>query len=377
MTPTNELTAEVDSARPGGRRRTGAVAMIASAASVVATIGGAAVVFSPDRSGTGPPPAAPAESVAPPPGFEFVGFGHAAIAVPKGWARNALECEAPRKDTVIIDLGGVRDCGVARPAGVESVSLWTGTPTEAARATAVEIEGVVGERTATDCRRDNFGVATICTSSVHFPSLGLTFTADSSTSAAEVDRVLARIRMVPDRVGIPGHWTGRGGRVPQAAFVEALERDGLVARIETKLVRLAEAGTVLATSPPAGELVRPGDVVTVTVAAEPSGPADEVIVGIRAQDPKGNYGNGLSDEQVRDGGTLEVGVGDLIWAYGKGKNSREIAGSADGASLTAYKRGPNLGRSWKATSPGRSEVTLTVPDEGENAVLGVVTVVVR
>lgn len=91
-----------------------------------------------------------------------------------------------------------------------------------------------------------------------------------------------------------------------------------MAKIETKLVRLAEAGTVLGTSPPAGEMARPGDVVTVTVAAEPAGAADEVIVGMSFSG-KGDEGGFLTDEQVRDGGTLEVGVGDLIWAYGRGR----------------------------------------------------------
>ena len=127
-------------------------------------------------------------------------------------------------------------------------------------------------------------------------------------------------------------------------------------------------------------MVRPGTVVTVTVVAEPRGPADEVDVGINSvhYDPTEVY-RGLDDAQIRAGATIKLYVGDYIWAYARGKRARTLAGELDGTSLAVNdrKRCPNYPHSWTAVSRGETKITLTITADGNPVVVGTVTVLVR
>lgn len=208
----------------------------------------------------------------------------------------------------------------------------------------------------------------------------MTSRAESSTSAEEVDRILEWIQIVPDHVGVPGFQPiviNEQGR-SQAKYVEALRESGLTAEIKTRKVPAVDPGYVLAVSPTPGTMVRSGSVVTVTVVAEPEGPAGEVRVGMNSLDTEEDY-HDLSDGQIRSGATIELGVGDRIWAYADGRRAGTLAGALDGPSLAvdAWKEGPNFPHSWQAVAPGRTKVTLTITVDGALVTLGVVTVVVR
>ncbi len=240
--------------------RRSALAVVAGL--VVVAIGSAAAVLWPDGSGGEAPPAI-SESVVPPAGFEFVGVRHAAIAVPTDWGRNKLRCGIPVQDSVVSEIRYVESCQASRPAGVESVGVWQGTPGSEEASNPVTIDGVPGEQAPTTCSRDDFGKGTTCTGWVHIPSLGVMIFADSSTDAAEVDRILARIRILPDRVGVPDPFA-KGERASEAAYLDKLKRAGLVARVETG-GRPVESGSVRDVSPPVGTMARLGDVVTVQV----------------------------------------------------------------------------------------------------------------
>jgi len=87
----------------------------------------------------------------------------------------------------------------------------------------------------------------------------------------------------------------------------------------------------------------------------------------------------LGDEVIRAGATIELQVGDRIWAYASGKRASTLAGQLDGASLAVDDRvdGPNYPNSWEAVARGKSTLALTITADGEPVRLGVVTVVVR
>jgi hypothetical protein len=126
-------------------------------------------------------------------------------------------------------------------------------------------------------------------------------------------------------------------------------------------------------------MVRPGTVVTVTVVAEPRGPADEVDVGINSVHWPEEVYHDLDDSQIRAGATMKLYVGDQIWAYARGKRARTLAGELDGTSLAVSdcKKCPNYPHSWIAVSRGETMITLTITADGKPVVLGTVTVLVR
>ena len=366
----DEVLTEPVAAGRGGRRRALGVTTIAMV--VVAATGGGAAVFAQDSRAMVVAPAdggAPADT-------RLVGLGRAAIAVPGGWGTNKARCGTPQEDTIVIDVWVVANCLVGRPAGVESVELRPGTPRFAHDASALEIDGVAAERQATTCKAA-YEDTTVCSGAVRIPSEGVTFLAESSTGLADVDRILGWIRIVPGRVAVPGYQrismeeqSGAG-----AAYVRALKKAGLTARIRTEKRAAVDPGFLLGVSPAPGTMMRPGDVVTVTVVAEPEGPADEVRVELNTNHTYGRN-RGLEDEEIRAGGTIDLAVGDRIWAHASGKRKKTFAGEIDGGSLklVPWKDGPTYGRSWKAIKPGITKITLTIKADGERVVLGVVTV---
>lgn len=308
-----------------------------------------------------------------------MGVGHAAIAVPRGWGTNATRCGVPQKHTVVIDVGAVDACATKRPEGVDSVAV---TPGDRGLDFEVDetgtVDGVSVERQATTCEGGGLGGSRVCSGTVYIPSMNVAFRAESSTSAAEVDRILERIQVVPDRIAVPGYQTvaldeqGKSGE----KYLQALRETGLTADIRTRRVPAVDPGYVLEVAPRPGTMLTPGAVVAVAVVAEPGGPADEVRVGVNSIDAAEEEHDDLDDAQIRAGATLRLEVGDRVWAYADGKRAHTLAGELDGRSLTVddWQEGPNYPHSWVAVATGRTEVTLTVMADGEPVVLGVVTV---
>jgi hypothetical protein len=186
-------------------RRRRAVITLASAALVVTVIGGT-VLASTLGGGAGPgPPAGSPSPIVTPPGTRLVGAGHAAIAVPVEWGTNKTYCGIPQQDTVVIDVAIIEACLSRRPRGVDSVDIWDGPPPSPDYNTddATVIDGVPAERQKTICAPD-FRGQPVCVGTIYLRSLGVGFMAASSTSRAEVDRILSRIRIVPGLVGVPG-----------------------------------------------------------------------------------------------------------------------------------------------------------------------------
>jgi hypothetical protein len=363
-------------------RRRRAVITLASAALVVTVIGGT-VLASTLGGGADPGPLAGSPSpIVTPPGTRLVGAGHAAIAVSAEWGTNKTHCGVPQQDTVVIDVAVIEACGTRRPRGVDSVEIWTGPPPFSYHADETTVlDGVPAERQKTICAPD-LGGHTICAGTIYLRSLGVMFIADSSTSRAEVDRILSWIRIVPGLVGVPGvdkiRTDEQGGA--RATYVDVLHREGLTAEIHTRTVHGSPAGYILAVSPPPGTMVRPGTMVAVIVVAEPRGPADGVDVGINSvhYDPKEVY-HDLDDSQIRAGATIKLFVGDRIWAYARGKRTSTLAGELDGTSLAVSdcKKCPNYPHSWTAVSRGETRITLTITADSKPVVLGTVTVLVR
>ncbi len=282
----------------------------------------------------------------------------------------------PTRNTVVIDVTPVKMCASARPEGVESVALSPDTPFNFHADRSITIDGVPAERQDTTCR-GGFGGRTVCAGTVHIPSLQATFRAESSTSAAEVDRILERIRIVPTETAVPGFQAGNRRNAHQK-YTQALQQAGLVARVKTEKVPAMPAGYILDVSPAPGTMAKPGDEVAVTVVAEPEGPADEIRLGMAARDDRRDEFGSLTDEQIRAGGRINVGVGDHIWVYAQGKRTRSLAGTLDGTSIAVDQwRGPNYPHAWKAVSPGHTKVTLTITADGQRTVLGTVTIVVE
>jgi hypothetical protein len=201
----------------------------------------------------------------------LVGFGHAAIAVPKSWGTNQSSCGTPLTDTVLIDdSSAFLDCLRFRPSGVESVQLGYGRAPAGFRADETfEVDGVRAERQRTACSTSNYfkSNTTTCVGTVFIPSLQVWFRADSSTSADEVGRILDRIAIVTDQTGVPSYLSVAGPvQGPLAAnYAPLLEKAGLTARYVTKKSPGYPAGLLLRLSPAAGTMLKPGATVTVTV----------------------------------------------------------------------------------------------------------------
>lgn len=355
-------------------RRRRALTLV-SAAAVVAIAGGTGVLSSPGGAPGPLPPAASPSPGAPASDMRLVGLDHAAIAVPQSWDTNVTHCGVPQKDTVVIDVGAVDACLTKRPRGVESVEVTDGKPRfDFTADETLTIDGVEAQLQETRCEPD-VGDTRVCNGTVYLPSLGVSFRAESSTSAADVDRILEQIRLVPDQVGVPGYQTlavnqqGNSGE----KYLNALREAGFTGEVRTKKMPGVSAGYILEVSPQSGTMLDPGAVVTVTVVAEPDGPADEVRVGMAA----GEGDMALEDAQIRAGATIELAVGDRIWAYADGRRAGTLAGELDGSSLAVddWKQVPNYPHAWVAVTSGRTTVTLTITADSKPVVLGTVTVI--
>jgi hypothetical protein len=250
------------------RRRTVAVS-VAAAVAVVAAAGGTALLVRPAPEESGVPVASP--SVVPAQ-MRLVGVGHAAIAVPKAWATNAQRCGTPQTDSVIVDLGPVNYCLMPRPGGVESVEVAGGRPQLIGFAgdETIEVDGVRAERQRTRCTKTGIDKAELCSGAVYISSLDVTFRAQSSTNADEVDRILERITIVPDRVGVPAYRTlSFDGKVPAAQKYAGILRElGLKPTVRTIKSPSYDPGQLMGVSPTPGTMLPLGATVTLTVVAD-------------------------------------------------------------------------------------------------------------
>ncbi|MGW6199291.1 PASTA domain-containing protein [Kribbella sp. NPDC055110] len=242
--------------RDGTSRSRGVLASAAAATTVVAVIGVTNLLSS---SGTGtliPTPEPTPEPVA----MRTVGYGHVAITVPKAWGTNASRCGTPHRDTVLIDDPSAASyCDLPRPPDVDSVELVTAPPSGFRRDETITVDGVYAERRKTGCASDD-----VCWGAVGFPSLHVWFRASSSTSADEVDQILARIQILPDRVGVPSSWSLDESR-DGTTYAQRIRALGLKTAFRTRTSTVYKAGRVVGVSPPPGTLLSPGETVTLTV----------------------------------------------------------------------------------------------------------------
>ncbi|MEV0287861.1 MULTISPECIES: PASTA domain-containing protein [unclassified Kribbella] len=250
------------------RRRTLAVCVTAAVA--VAAAGGATALLTSPTSSVTPPPVASTSPHVAPADTRLVGVGHAAIAVPAEWGTNKERCGTPTADTVMFDVGAVHLCLSPRPAGVESVWILDGK-TRFFKFVADEtfqLDGVRAERQRTSCVSESFKKVTVCSGAVYLPSLDVKFYAQSSTNAAEVDRILDRVTIVPDRVGVPPfRYLEPGNGLSAAKYAEALRALGLKPDIQTRKWPSYTPGELMRVMPEAGTMVPLGSTVTMIVVA--------------------------------------------------------------------------------------------------------------
>jgi PASTA domain len=245
------------------RRRTAGLAAVAVVA-VGAVIVGSNLLTPPTRTGpvTSPTPAPP------PPAMRLVGFGHAVIAIPADWPTNKSSCGTPQQDTVQIDDPTAANlCMINRPVGVDSVQLTGAPPSLDYHADeTIVIDGVQAQRQRTSCL-DGWQEARVCSGAVSIPALKVWFRTESSTGAAEVDRMLARVQITPERSGVPSYRslarTVQGTLAADYAVV--LRQDGLKARYRTERSPSYPRGLILGVSPAPGTMLASGSTVTVTV----------------------------------------------------------------------------------------------------------------
>jgi hypothetical protein len=257
-------------ARVARRRRRRTVALCVTAAvTVAATAGGTALLVDHSPSIAPPPVASPSPGVVP---LEtrLVGIGHAGIARPKPWGTNQTQCVTPHRDTVIFARDGLL-CAIDRPAGVESVEVGHDRPMTMVDFTAdetIEIDGVRAQRQRTTCTEEGIGSVRTCSGVVLIPSLNTWFWAESSTNAEEVDRILERIEIVPDQVGVPEpRWGGTPPSLSGQEYADALTELGLKPKIVSTKSPSYSPGDLLGVSPAAGTMLPLGATVTLTVVA--------------------------------------------------------------------------------------------------------------
>lgn len=245
------------------RRRTVTWSALSAAATVTAIVG-TTLTLNHDRDVT-PPVTSPAPPLV---ATRLVGIDHAAIAVPTTWGTNQLTCGTPKADTVVIDVGAITYCAMPRPAGIESVQLGRGVPRMFPfhADETIDIDGVPAQRQRTTCSVDGWNHGRVCSGAVWIPSRSVWFSAESSTGADEVDRILQRIVLVPDRVAVPLFRTyDSEGRAPLVdGYVTQLTRLGLKPVLRAIKSPNYATGTIHTVSPGSGTMLAAGATVTVT-----------------------------------------------------------------------------------------------------------------
>ena len=218
-------------------------------------------------SGTSPLSSAAPSSEMNPQEVRIVGLGHVALPVPADWATNRTRCGTPQRDTVVVDQPVVETCAVPRPDGVESVTLTLGRPFGFQADEMTEVSGVPAERQETRCSKE-FGPGLVCAGAVYVPSEEVSVVAESSTGPNEVDRLLAEVAVLRQRVGVPGYMTvsTRAQEESGERYQQVLSRLGLASRVRYSHSSSWPSGFVVGVSPAPGTMIRNGSTVRVTVA---------------------------------------------------------------------------------------------------------------
>ncbi|MFD7161585.1 PASTA domain-containing protein [Kribbella sp. NPDC059898] len=267
---TNVGPAPIEAIRAGAarRRRRRAAALSALGVGAAAIAVSATMLLTGSLNLTNPTPPV---ATAPTAGMRLVGIGHAAIAVPEEWGTNQSYCGTPQNDTVLIDEPPNGYCQKTRPKGIDSVALTSGKPIGFEADSTFEIDGVQAERQRTVCSVAPINHVTVCSGTVFMPTLDVSFRAESSTASDEVGRILDRILVTPDQIGVPDpQFDGSNPAIRSGEkYAERLTALGLKATIETRKARGFIPGDILAVSPSPGTMLAPGTTVSVTVVAQP------------------------------------------------------------------------------------------------------------
>lgn len=365
------------------RRSLGRLVLVAAAVGVI--VGATAVVSGLDTTpGFGPADrgaSSPSAELVPP-GTRLVGVGHAAIAVPESWGTNALHCGTATEPTVVIDVGAIETCAWLSPRVFDNVWVERGvnasmfTPSE-----DFDLDGVAAQRDTPACTQPR-AETQLCVGTVFLPSEDVSFRAQAATTQ-RVDEMLSWILISPDLVAVPGFAYANIDHQDDDAgehYRTDLRAAGLDVEVRTEPRPGFKAGYVLAVDPRPGTMVEPGQIVTMTEIAEPTGPAEELNVEVNSVGPGDSMDyRGLSDAQIRAGAQIRIDLGATIWVFGHGKRASTLAGALAGPALTKddWKQGPNYGRSWKAIARGSSTLTITITANGRQITLGTVNVTVQ
>jgi len=365
--------------RDAARRRRGRSAVVVAAVGV-AMVGGLFAATGDDASPQPRPAEVATASDTPPAGFRWVGIGAAVVAVPHEWGTNAVRCGTPERDTVIVDQGAVCAALFPFPADTSAVEVRPRYSVDDRDGyTETRVEGEQALLSPVECPRGRTAGAHTCRRTLVLPARDIVFAAETSRGRAALDDILARVAILDQDVAVPGYsllaldHQGRAG----AAYSEALRDAGLQVKIVTQTRRGIEPGYVLGAVPSPGAVVEAGSRVTVTVVAAPSGPGDEIVMGMAGN--RGGQDIDVSDDRLRRNPTVRLAVGDRLWTYAHGERQRTYGAQVSGHAIQedGWKDGPNYPNSWIADRPGRSKIELSIEVDGERLVLGTVTVVVR
>ena len=303
--PVGPMLAEADRRRRRRRDTIGGAVL-----AVVATLGLADTVTAVVNPG---PEAWPATS--PPDGMRFVGIGRAVIAVPNGWANDAIRCGQPVRDTVVLDPGPGRPAGGRDP------------PTSAAsRSSPASRARVSLPRRRTTSRGGRSSAAPPpapraparrwCTcrprtspSRSRRPPSGRSAPGPRSAGLVQGLRVLDGIVAVPTTGALAADYgrSARGRSTSPTCVTSACTRWSAPSACPAPMPAPSPA------SPRRRALhLRRGSDVAVTVADGELTARDEVAVGLASVDDNRTY-RGLTHEDFLRGATLEVPQGTDIW----------------------------------------------------------------
>jgi len=266
--PTSVMVTTASRAR---RRRTSVTVLSAAAAVAAVAVVGAqlqrpsAAPQLPGSSDT----AAPSDVVVPE-GFRLVGAGHVGILVPDSWATNALHCDQPTADTVVVNGaiadGASRACGVTVPTPPDTLQLLEGDlAPHLPPGRHVLVAGKPAQRKSVICELSD---PAHCFGEVYFPEDDVSFLAGSATSAG-VDAILDRIvELGPDQVPVPGRSYLAGSRRSGPAtsahdYAAQLRGLGLFPRLVGERRHGYRVDYIVAVEPETGTVLSRGDTVTV------------------------------------------------------------------------------------------------------------------